>query len=157
MRRRITVWSAIALATLIVLFIITLAVRSSMAKRPTNLGLLDGQLRPCPASPNCVCTENADAGHSIEPLSFEGSPAESLDKLKSVIKGFPRTTVVTAGDNYLHVEFKSLVFRFVDDVEFVVEPESKRIGFRSASRVGYSDFGVNRRRMEEIRSAFNRP
>jgi len=80
-----------------------------------------------------------------------------MDKLKRVVNKIPRTNVVTAGDNYLHAEFRSRIFRFVDDVEFLVEPEAKRIGFRSASRVGYSDLGVNRRRMEEIRAAFDQP
>jgi len=72
----------------------------------------------------------------------------------------PRAKIVSVEDNYLHVEFRSAIFRFVDDVEFLVvipeeqRPTEQRIHFRSASRVGYSDFGVNRRRMEQIRRAF---
>ena len=157
MMRKIVIRSAIALATLIVLFVIVLAVRSAMAKRPTNLGPLDGRLRPCPNSPNCVCTESTDEEHKIEPLRFEGSPDEAMRKIESVVSKMPRTAVVTASDTYLHVEFTSLIFRFVDDVEFAVEPQSKRIGFRSASRTGHSDLGVNRRRMESIRAAFDSP
>ncbi|MCH8150436.1 MAG: DUF1499 domain-containing protein [Planctomycetes bacterium] len=157
MTRKIIVRSAIVLAILIGLFVITLAARSAMTKRPTNLGLVDGRLRPCPDSPNCVCTQDADEEHGIEPLRFEGTPAEAMEKLKSVVNRMPRTNLVAAGDNYLHVEFTSLFFRFVDDVEFAVEPESKRIHFRSASRTGYSDLGVNRRRMETIRAAFHQP
>jgi uncharacterized protein (DUF1499 family) len=64
----------------------------------------------------------------------------------------PRTKLVEENDSYLHYEFTSLLFRFVDDVEFLFDDESKTIHFRSASRTGYGDFGVNRRRMEVIRS-----
>lgn len=156
MLRKLVIRLAIALAIVIGLFVISLAVQSAMAKRPTNLGLADGRLRPCPASPNCVCSQDADEGHKIEPLRFEGTPEEAMARLKSVINQMPRTNIVTSGDNYLHAEFTSAVFRFVDDVEFAVEPHSKLIQFRSASRVGYSDFGVNRRRMESIRAAFKK-
>lgn len=156
MKRKITIVSAVSLVILIGLFLISLGVQSAMARRPANLGLVEGRLRPCPDKPNCVCTADSDQQHKIEPLRFAGSPAEAMQKLKSVIGNMPRTSVVTADDNYLHVEFKSLLFRFVDDVEFAIEPDSRQIQFRSASRVGYSDFGVNRRRMESIRAAFDK-
>jgi uncharacterized protein (DUF1499 family) len=73
--------------------------------------------------------------------------------LKRVIAGLPRTKLVQEEDAYLHYEFTSLLLRFVDDVEFLFEDETKTIHFRSASRTGYGDFGVNRRRMEDIRSS----
>lgn len=154
MARKIAIRSAIGLAVLVGLFLILLAVRSAMAKRPENLGLVDGHLRPCPDSPNCVCTEATDAGHKIAPLVFEGSPADAMVRLKRVVEQMPRTKIVSENGNYLHAEFTSLIFRFVDDVEFVVEPDRKRIQFRSASRTGYSDLGANRKRMEMIRRAF---
>ena len=66
--------------------------------------------------------------------------------------GLPRTKLVQEDDSYLHYEFTSLLLRFVDDVEFLFDDETKTIHFRSASRMGYGDFGVNRRRMEDIRS-----
>jgi uncharacterized protein (DUF1499 family) len=66
--------------------------------------------------------------------------------------GLPRAKLVQEDDAYLHYEFTSLLLRFVDDVEFLFDDETKTIHFRSASRTGYGDFGVNRRRMEDIRS-----
>jgi uncharacterized protein (DUF1499 family) len=72
--------------------------------------------------------------------------------LKAVIAGLPRTKLVEEDEAYLHYEFTSLLLRFVDDVEFLFDDDAKRIHFRSASRTGYGDFGVNRRRMEDIRS-----
>ncbi|REK05559.1 MAG: DUF1499 domain-containing protein [Planctomycetota bacterium] len=126
-----------------------------MAKRPKNLGLVEGRLRPCPDSPNCVCTEATDDEHKIEPLSFEGPPEEAMARLKRVIESLPRTKIVTEKPGYVHVEFTTLIFRFVDDVEFALDEEAGKIDFRSASRVGYSDLGTNRRRMETVRAKFN--
>ena len=118
-----------------------------------NLGVHEGKLAPCPDSPNCVCSQSTEAGHSIEPLRFTKSAAEAMAALKEVVRQQKRTTIVAETDNYLHVEFRSAVFRFVDDVEFLVE--DKVIQVRSASRVGYSDLRVNRKRIEAIRGQFN--
>lgn len=134
---------------------LVLTLFSLTGKRPVNLGVHDGRLAPCPASPNCVCTQAADEAHRIEPLTYTGSAAEALARLRAVLAARPRVRIVTQSENYLHVEFTSRVFRFVDDVEFLLDDEAKAIHFRSASRAGYSDLGVNRRRMEEIRQAFN--
>lgn len=90
----------------------------------------------------------------MAPLPFQGPPAEAMTRLKKIVQGMPRTRIVTANENYLHAEFVSALFRFVDDVEFLIDPEAGVIHFRSASRVGYSDLGANRRRMEEIQHAF---
>jgi uncharacterized protein (DUF1499 family) len=89
----------------------------------------------------------------MEPIAYEGSAAEAVARLKEVLASTPRVRVVTATDTYLHAECTSLVFRFVDDVEFLIDPTARAIHFRSASRAGRSDFGVNRRRMEAIREA----
>lgn len=76
-----------------------------------------------------------------------------MRRIKTVVAEMPRAKIVILENNYLHVEFRSAFFRFVDDVEFLIDPEEQLIHFRSASRVGYSDFGVNRDRMERIRKA----
>jgi uncharacterized protein (DUF1499 family) len=118
-----------------------------------NLGVHNGKLAPCPDSPNCVCSQSTDAGHLIEPLRYTKSAAEAMVVLKEVVQQQKRTTIITETTNYLHVEFRSALFRFVDDVEFLVE--DKVIQVRSASRVGYSDLGVNRKRVETIRREFD--
>ena len=111
-------------------------------------------LSPCPASPNCVSTLSPaqDSRHSIAPYRYAKKKADALTLLKTVMAGLPRTKLVQEDDGYLHYEFTSLLLRFVDDVEFLFDDETKTIHFRSASRTGYGDFGVNRRRMEDIRS-----
>lgn len=126
-------------------------------KRPTNIGVKDGKLTPCPKSPNCVCSQGpeTDGQHYIQPLSYNATPAAALAKLKTAIQNQPRTQIVTESDNYLYAEFTSQLMGYVDDVEFLVDDNAKVIHLRSASRLGQSDLGVNRQRIESIRSLFN--
>lgn len=149
-------WNVFAAITVSVLLLGTmfLAVASATARRPANLGVEEGRLRDCPASPNCVCSQASDAGHRLPPLPFSGSAAQALEQLQAIIQTFPRAKIVTAAGDYLHAEFTSRWFRFVDDVEFLVDAEQHVIHFRSASRAGYSDLGVNRARMQRIAQAF---
>ncbi|MEP6958653.1 MAG: DUF1499 domain-containing protein [Nitrospirota bacterium] len=109
-------------------------------------------LSPCPSSPNCVSTQAQDESHAIAPLRYQKTRAEAKEALKAIIRTLPRTKLVEEDDTYLHYEFTSLLLRFVDDVEFLFDDEAKTIHFRSASRTGYGDLGVNRHRMEEIRT-----
>ena len=131
-----------------------LAIISARAKRPGNLGVVNGRLASCPSSPNCVSTEATDVKHLIVAIAFDEAPAQAFERLKKAIVAVPRLKIVTESGDYLHAEATSLVFRFVDDVEFFVDREMKVIHFRSASRVGHSDLGANRARMERIREIF---
>ena len=108
-------------------------------------------LAPCPSSPNCVSTQAQDERHAIAPFRYRKSRTEAKEAVKAAIGTMPRTRLLEEDEAYLHYEFTSLLLRFVDDVEFFFEDETKTIHFRSASRTGYGDLGVNRRRMEEIR------
>jgi len=127
---------------------------SLTASRPTNLGVTDGRLAPCAESPNCVSTQAEDHDHWIAPITYQGDTGTVIETLDSIVRQMPRTSVIEKSREYLYAEFRSAFFRFTDDVEFFVEAESGRIHFRSASRVGRSDLGVNRERMELIRSRF---
>ena len=120
--------------------------------RPSNLGVQGGVLAPCPQSPNCVSTFASDKIHAIKPLSYTGTVGEEKQKLIRVINALPRTRIISDAGNYLDVEFTSFLWRFVDDVEFVLDDTAKTIQFRSASRLGSGDMGVNRKRMETIRA-----
>lgn len=150
-------WKTIVLIAVCIIIggMLRLALLSLTARRPAILGITNGRLTPCPNKRNCVSTQALDARHRIEPLRFEGGPEEAMDRLRAVLTARPRVRIVTQTDTYLHAECTSLLFRFVDDVEFLVDPTAKVIHFRSASRVGRGDLGVNRRRMEEVRQAFN--
>ncbi len=122
---------------------------------PRALGLTHGALQDCPASPNCVCSTATRVEQQIAPLTFSGDPVAALDRLAALLGTFPRTHVVTRTDNYLHATCTSLLFRFVDDLEALVDPAASVIHLRSASRVGYSDLGANRQRIERLRQAWN--
>jgi len=124
-----------------------------MGTRPNNLGLHDGKLSPCPDKPNCVCSQcNSDDSHFIEPLKYQVDSATAWDKLIQLVSETPRTAAVRLDSDYAHFESTSFLFRFVDDVEFSHDKATKLIHVRSASRLGRSDLGVNRKRIEDIRS-----
>lgn len=131
-----------------------LVARVWLTPEPKGLGVRDGRLADCPSSPNCVCSQSGDAEHQVAPLTFTGPPGAAMDRLEKLVRSMPRTEVVRRDGDYMHVVFRSFLFRFPDDVEFYAQPASAeepgRIDVRSASRIGYSDLGVNRARVEEI-------
>lgn len=123
-------------------------------ERPKNLGVKDGGLAACPSSPNCVSSFAAEEGHRIAPFSFNDEPAVAFARLTQMIRQRSDATIIEERSNYLRVELRTTLF--VDDAEFLLDGEKKVIHLRSASRLGYSDLGKNRRRVEEIRAVFSR-
>jgi len=121
-----------------------------------TLGVDDGRLAPCPNSLNCVSSQSEDPAHRVDPLTFTGSASDARKILIEVVDVMKRTRLVTVTDDYIHAEFTSKIFRFVDDVEFLIDEENSLIHIRSASRKGHSDMGVNRKRVEAIRTAFEK-
>jgi uncharacterized protein (DUF1499 family) len=115
------------------------------------VGLRDGKLSECPDSPNCVSSQTVKKDHIVDPLSYKGSYSEAKQALLLIISSLPRTKIIADNDRYIHVTFTSRLMRFVDDVEFLFDETNKQIHVRSASRVGYSDMGVNRKRVEDLR------
>lgn len=115
-------------------------------QRPTNLGVKEGKLAACPGSPNCVNSQGSNPQSKIDPL-----PPIAIADLKKVIQSMERTTIVEEKANYLYAEFKSKLMGYVDDVEFYLDPNANVVHVRSASRLGKSDLGVNRKRIDEIR------
>jgi uncharacterized protein (DUF1499 family) len=123
-------------------------------EQPDNLGINQGQLAPCPDSPNCVSTQAEDATHRMEPISYVGSREAAQATILEILNEMERTEVVVDDPGYLRAEARSRIFGFVDDVELYFDDENKQIHFRSAARLGRSDMGVNRQRMEQITEAF---
>jgi uncharacterized protein (DUF1499 family) len=115
--------------------------------KPSNLGVKDGKLAACPGTPNCVNSQSDNAQAKIEPL-----PAVSIAEIKKVVDGMEGATIIEENENYLYAEFKSKLMGYVDDVEFYLDSNANSVQVRSASRLGKSDLGVNRKRVEEIRS-----
>ena len=128
----------------LIMFFLANPVAAETVTMPTRLS-------PCPDSPNCVSSDASDASHRIE--SFEIIiPADAAWRVaREVVNSLPRTKITQATDNYLHAECTSVVLRFVDDLELELRADERVIAVRSASRTGYWDFGVNRRRVESLR------
>lgn len=114
---------------------------------PQNIGVHNGRLTPCPESPNCVSSFAGDEEHSIDPI------AASLEQIEGALLQLPAANIVSASADYLYAEFTSRIMGFVDDVEFLHDRASGLTHVRSASRLGYSDLGANRKRIESIRDA----
>ncbi|MBN3873238.1 DUF1499 domain-containing protein [Nostoc sp. JL33] len=119
----------------------------------SGLGVDNGHLSSCPASNNCVVSQNADDKHAIDPIPYHVDHNAAREILLKVLTVVPRTEIVEQTANYIHALSLSRIFKFVDDVEFYLPPNESVIHLRSASRVGESDLGVNRRRVEQIRLA----
>jgi uncharacterized protein (DUF1499 family) len=121
---------------------------------PAGVGAATGRLADLPASPNAVASYAAGAYPRMEPLPFTGAADAARERLVALLAGQPRSRIETAADNYVHATFRSRLFRFVDDVEFLIDPDGGVIHYRAAARMGYSDMGVNQARMEAIRQAW---
>lgn len=113
----------------------------------------DPLLRECPDSPNCVSTQTQQESKKMDPIPFELDPKEVKKVIRSVVENLPNTKLEKESDSYSHYTFKSKIFGFIDDVEFLIDADQKLIHFRSASRTGYSDLGVNKKRMTELRKS----
>src|SRR5215510_9660661 len=117
---------------------------------PPTLGVKDGRLGPCRASPNCVSSQAdraVDPAHFVEPFAIRGSPDAAWATLSEIVRSAKRARIVSERPDYLRAEFTSRLLGFVDDVEFLLDPKARVIQVRSASRLGYRDFGVNRQRV----------
>ncbi len=125
----------------------------SSRRRPPS-GLVDGRLRPCPDTPNCVSSQSDVADQSVRPLRFEGDPQEAFARLVGLVDGLARTALVEHVEGYAHFEVTTALMRFRDDLEFQLDAAAGVIHLRSCSRVGRSDLGTNRRRIEAIRTAY---
>ena len=124
-------------------------------ERPDNLGAQDGLLVPCPRSPNCVSSQATDERHRIAPLTFADEPETAWARLHAILTGRADATLIEEQPRYLRFELRTTLF--VDDAEFLLDAANRVIHVRSASRLGYSDLGKNRSRMEEIRRQFTLP
>jgi uncharacterized protein (DUF1499 family) len=153
MRRALAIL-AVALAVAVALTLGGRAMGLFAGKPPANLGVKNGRLAPCPRSPNCVASQGdaADAAHYIAPIAFKGDAGAAWRALRETVVAAERVTVVNERDGYLRAEFATKFIGFVDDVEFLLDATARVVHVRSASRLGYRDFGVNRARIEALRA-----
>jgi uncharacterized protein (DUF1499 family) len=110
------------------------------------------KLSPCPTSPNCVSSQaSSESSHYIAPFKIKTSSDKAWAAIKNVLKSQSRTVISKETIDVIDAEVISLIFRFVDDVQILLDKEAGLIHIRSASRTGHSDLGVNRKRVEKIR------
>ncbi|HEU0013850.1 MAG TPA: DUF1499 domain-containing protein [Longimicrobium sp.] len=139
--------SAIALAPVLLLL-------AACATAPRGVSAPGAGLAPCPPSPNCVSTEAAAARHAMPPIAYTGPAEAAQAHARAALLAEPRTRIVLEAPGYLRAEARSRIFRFVDDVEVVIDGAARVVRFRSVSRLGHGDLGVNRRRMTRFTERF---
>jgi uncharacterized protein (DUF1499 family) len=129
-----------------------------MNSEEKRTGIINNKFKPCPKTPNCVSTmaPKEDKKHFITPISYNSSQEEAVEKMIQIINSLKGTTITVKDINYMHVIFSTMLLRFKDDVEFYFDDSSKIIHFKSASRIGSSDLGTNRKRMEKIKNLYSR-
>ncbi|GLI56226.1 hypothetical protein PM10SUCC1_17400 [Propionigenium maris DSM 9537] len=136
----------------LLMFVVLFTGCSSVKKGPTFDGV---SLGACPASPNCVSSlEEREGKHYLEEIGYRGSREEAVADILEAVKMEKNYEIVTEREDYIHVIFRSGFFKFIDDLELYLPEDERGIHFRSAARSGYSDFGVNRKRVERIRERF---
>jgi uncharacterized protein (DUF1499 family) len=149
---KILLYSVIGTVLIIGVMLVVLSIAS---RKQPELGLLNGQLKPCPATPNCVCSEQQVEGAFVEPLVYATTADVAWREIKHAIVE-TGGVIVTEQDGYLHARYETPLMRYVDDVELRLEENNQVIHVRSASRVGNSDLGANRKRVARIRAAFDK-
>jgi len=131
--------------------ILALLLFSCAGMRPTNLGVHGALLAPCPSSPNCVSSDAKDSSHQVPAFQLALPAGDAWPVVREAVASLPRTAIITESPDYLHAECSSAIFGFVDDLELHLRTAQGLIAVRSASRLGYGDLGVNRRRVENLR------
>ena len=144
----------VSIVLLFTVLILVRLVHLSLTSKAPDMSLVNGALRPCPATPNCVSSEGNDESKSISAFTFESNAEQAWQKL---IKAIEETggVITHADETHLQASYTSRIFRFVDDMEFRLIADEKKIHVRSGSRVGKSDLGVNRKNVEKVRQLFN--
>lgn len=150
--KRVLLWIFVLALVPVLCYPLSLAVIALASPPPLNVG--SGTLDLCPATPNCVSSQETRSDWFVPPLQYSGDAVSAQARLVDALRTLPRTMVVLQSDGYVYAERRSPTFRFVDDLEFKFDTQAGVIHVRSASRLGQSDAGVNRAHIEAIRALF---
>jgi uncharacterized protein (DUF1499 family) len=137
----------------VILFILKLFIQN--IKKPTHLGHVQSQLAAMPTKPNAVSSQTNNNDMRVEPLEYKSTTNETMKSIKSVLKVMGKNEVIKEENHYLYVVFTTGILHFHDDVEVLLDEQHKIVHFRSQSRAGYSDLGVNRKRYEAFKVLYN--
>jgi len=136
------------------LIMLALLVKNNIT--PKNIGVTNGSLARLPITPNAISSQTSDIRKKVDPFPFKQNLAESKDSLKIILQAFEGLDIMYESKNYIHAVSTSTKMHFHDDIEFFFDERSKVVHFRSASRIGYSDMNVNRKRYERLREEYMR-
>lgn len=137
-----------------VVAIIAIAMMAKNGKKPKNLGLIGGRFKPLSSKPNGVSSQAEDKAKKVAPLTFFETISDTKEKIKKACEAYGGQTLCEETENYLHFVFTTETMKFKDDVEFYIDEKNHQVHYRSASRVGYSDMGVNKKRYEAIQKNY---
>lgn len=149
MKKRLMIWLVVVPLILLVLIFLS----PYLSSRPDDLGIKNGRLKAVPSTPNCVSSfaDSSDSIHYISPVSFSIATDKVMVTLKQIIENQQGMTIFSESPDYLHIEAKTRIIRYTDDLEIYIDNTEKLIHFRSASRIGSSDLGANRKRVERLK------
>ncbi|SGZ05618.1 Putative uncharacterized protein [Moritella viscosa] len=122
---------------------------------PDNLGVVNSKLAACPESPNCVSSDSLDESHYVPAFKLEASAELAWSEIKAYLQAQRNMEIMIETTDYIYVESTSSLMRFVDDFELHLRLKDGIIAVRSASRLGKSDFGVNKKRVDDLYEALN--
>ncbi len=134
------------------LILMTIFLISCSGERPKDIGVYDSTFSPCPKTPNCISSDAIDSKHKTNAFELNSAHAENWKAIYNAVDNLPNTKIITFNDRYLHAECSSAVFGFVDDLQLHLRNNTKHVAIKSAARLGYSDFGVNQKRIEQLRN-----
>jgi uncharacterized protein (DUF1499 family) len=152
---RFALWAVAGITLLGSIWTIALAVAARRVGTPATIGVRDGRLAACPPSPNCVSTQAERPRQYLAPIPFSNSAEAVIETVAALVAAEPHTEIIVQQPAYLHAIVRSPTFSFPDDVEFYADEAAGLLHFRSASRLGNGDGGVNRRRMERLGAALS--
>jgi len=131
--------------------IMSITLFSCSGQKPKDLGVFDNKFSTCPGSPNCVSSDAEDKDHNIEFFKLNTGLENDWQAVHEIVASLKRTKIITFNENYIHAECSSAIFGFVDDLQLHLRKHGQYVAVKSASRLGYSDFGVNRKRIANLR------
>lgn len=146
--------AAIIIVALVTAFAAMLTMQNM--KTPTHLGHKNGKLAPMPSKPNAVSTQTTQKDKFVEALDYKGNTAETLAAVKQILAAMGNNDIQTQESHYIYTVFTTPKMHYHDDVEILLDEQAQKVHFRSQSRAGYSDMGVNRQRYESFRALYTK-
>lgn len=149
---KIMIYVGLGLALVVIVMVGQMVV--SNLRTPKNLGVTDGRLAPMPKSPNAASSQSTEAYYQVAPLPLKGDLASTKAALLAAVKAYGGGKIIEETDTYIYIIFTTPTMKYKDDLEFYLSEEEGVVHYRSSSRIGYSDMGLNRERYNAIAKSY---